>query len=274
MIPVFTLEARHGFFAGAHCPAVTFEPVAETRARLVTHGMVCRSAAGSLALFRPASSIVNSDLELTFRLHAAAPDFGLYTRLDGADGHTTLWFDTASAPPASSALADRRLHAGDHVSAADRVALDASALHDLITPKDHVVPPLGFVRVRLSAQTLSASLDHPTWFVTFETRTSIWRYLVLGAAEAAPTIVDVAGAIAFTPAEPIVLPDNRTGWALRSTVAIPFRERPAQHFQLRVASPGGDRVVIDRLPMASPKALRKDTVDGHEVWGCEVYVSF
>lgn len=266
--PAFALEARHAFFGDVPCPAVAFEPVDETRDRLANLGLLCRGGAGTLSVLRSDRVTADAPVALTFRIVTSEAAFANYTRLDGADTRTTLWFDTTTSAPAD-ATGDRRLHDGDRVAATDRVALDSPALRGVTTPRDLVAPPLGFVRVEMPPGPTPST----TWFIAFDARTTLWKYYVLGAADAVPTIRDADGAIEFEPAAPTVLPGNRRAVVLRSKVPIPLRERPTQRFQLRVATPTGDRVLVRRLALASPHLLGKDTVDGREVTVSEIYVN-
>lgn len=266
--PAFTLEARHAYFGDAPCPAIAFEPADDTSERLANLGLLCRHGAGTLAAFRSDRIAADDAVDLTFRILSTAATFANYTRLDGADARTTLWFDTASAG-STDAAGGRRLHGAERVSVEDRVALDVPALSGVVTPRDFAAPPLGFVRVRMPASPAPST----TWFIAFDARTTLWKYYVLGASEAVPTIRDADGEIEFEPAAPTVLPGNRRAVVLRSKIPIPLRERPTQRFQLRVATPTGDRVLVKRLALASPDRLGKDTVDGREVTVSEIYVN-
>lgn len=265
--PAFTLEARHAFFGDTPCPSVAFEPVEETRARLANLGLLCRDSPGTLTTFSSDRTGSDAAADLTFRLVATDAAFANYTRLDGADARSTLWFDTARAAPSDTGTV-HRLHAGATVAATDRVALDTPSLLGSTTPRDLATPPLGFVRVRMNRGDPST-----TWVIAFDARTTVWKYYVLGASDALPTIRDADGKIEFEPAAPTVLPGNRRAVVLRSKVPIPLRDRPTQRFQLRVATPAGERVLVRRLALASPNRLGKDTVDGREVTVSEIYVN-
>jgi hypothetical protein len=266
--PAFTIVARHAFFGDAPCPSVAFEPVEETRARLANLGLLCRDGPGTLTAFRSDRAGSDAAADLTFRLVTTDAAFANYTRLDGADARSTLWFDSATAAAADTGI-ERRLHTGATVSATDRIALDAPSLLGATTTRDFAAPPLGFVRLRTAPADSSAT----TWIIAFDARTTLWKYYVLGASEAVPTIRDADGEIEFEPAAPTVLPGNRRAVVLRSKVPIPLRDRPTQRFQLRVATPAGERVLVKRLALASPNRLGKDTVDGREVTVSEIYVN-
>jgi len=265
---VFTLEARHTYFVDGRCTSVAFHPTDDTRARLANLGMVCRDLPGGLTLLRSAGPTAAEPATLTFRMIATDAAFGSYTRLDGVDAATTLWFDSEHAAPAD-ADGSRRLHAAAHVSGADRASLDAPQFQWLAGPRDRAAPPLGFVSIAVPP---GAAADD-TWVVAFEARTTLWKYYVLGTSGTAPTIRDADGRIEFEPAAPTVLPGNRRAVILRSKVPIPLRERPTQRFQLRVATPAGERVLVRRLALGSPHRLGKDTVDGREVTVSEIYIN-
>lgn len=266
----FTIEARHTYFHDGRCTSVRFEPTGESRARCANLGLVCREAPGAIAVIRASDAPdATGAAPLVFRIVTDDRAFGSYTRLDGADTTSTLMFssDRAAAPGDDGT---RRLHAGAHVSAADRERLDAPALQGFVDSRDRAAPPLGFVSIALPP---TAAADGDTWVIEFDARNTLWKYFVLGPPDAAPTIRDADGRIEFEPAAATVLPGNRRAVTLRSKVAIPLRERPTQRFQLRVATPAGERVLVKRLALGSPHRLGKDTVDGREVTVAEIYVN-
>ena len=266
----FAIEARHTYFSDGRCSNVTFEPTEESRARLANLGLICREAAGSVTVIRATDAPdATGTAPLVFRMVTTDRAFGSYTRLDGADAASTLLFSSNHALAADDD-GTRRLHTGAYVSAADRVRLDDAELQGLAGDRDRAAPPLGFVSIALPP---AATADGDTWVIAFDARNTLWKYFVLGTSETAPTIRDADGTIEFEPAAATVLPGNRRAVILRSKVAIPLRERPAQRFQLRVATPVGERVLVRRLALGSPHRLGKDTVDGREVTVSEIYVN-
>ncbi|MDP1790096.1 MAG: hypothetical protein Q8L12_05915, partial [Methylibium sp.] len=67
-------------------------------------------------------------------------------------------------------------------------------------------------------------------------------------------------------------PGNTDTVVLRSTAAIPFSQHSPRRFQLMEATPHGERVLIKRLPVPSPSALARETVNGRDLTIAEIHV--
>jgi hypothetical protein len=75
-------------------------------------------------------------------------------------------------------------------------------------------------------------------------------------------VTDVAGVVRFGDSDHEVLPDGTRVTVIRSAVPIALAERPRQRFQLRRGTGADARVLVARLPLASPAGLRREIVDG------------
>lgn len=265
----FSVEVRHAYLddVGASAP-LAWQLVEPSPARFSTLGLMYRVDNRGLSVFRSDGSGGDAAADLVFQLTAEDPAFFGYTDIDVADLDSTLWFDSNLAPAADSdGDTARRLHMSAAVSAADRAARDALPLLRSITQR---APPalVGFVRIRWS----SADPPRMAWFIAFDARAVVWRYLVRGASGRTLFIRDADGQVDFEPATPALSPGNTDTVILRSTAAIPFRQRSPRRFQLVEATPHGERVLIDRLPVASPSALAKETVNGRDLTVAEIHV--
>ena len=69
------------------------------------------------------------------------------------------------------------------------------------------------------------------------------------------------------------LADNRVALTFRSKTLLPFRERSSYRFQLRDKNPGGGRVIIRQLPVASPSQLSREIIDGEQALVSEMYIN-
>lgn len=78
-------------------------------------------------------------------------------------------------------------------------------------------------------------------------------------------IRDQDGQVEFEPAAPAPLLGDAEATVMRSKVAVALKERSPRRFQLMEATPQGERVLIDALPVASPRALAKETVNGRDL---------
>lgn len=266
---VFSVEVRHAYFDDVEASApVAWQLVEPSPARLSKLGLNYRVDNKGLSAFRSDGPGSDTAADLLFQLTAADPAFFEYTDIDFADLDSTLWFDSTRAPATDSdSDTARRLHVGATVSAADRAARDALPL--LRSTTQHASRSLvGFVRIRWSL----ADPPGMAWFVAFEARAVVWKYSVRGASGRALFIRDADGQVDFEPATPTLLPGNTDTVILRSTAAIPFRKHSPRRFQLMEATPHGERFLIHRLPVASPSALAKETVNGRDLTIAEIDV--
>ena len=100
----------------------------------------------------------------------------------------------------------------------------------------------------------------------------VWKYSVRGASGRTLFIRDADGQVDFEPATASPLPGHTDTVVLRSTAALPFREHSPRRFQLMETTPHGERPLIHRLPVASPGALAKETVNGRDLMVAEIDV--
>lgn len=265
----FSVEVRHAYLddVGASAP-LAWQLVEPSPARFSTLGLMYRVDNRGLSAFRSDGPGGEAAADLVFQLTAEDPAFFGYSDIDVADLDSTLWFDSTLAPAADSdGDTARRLHMRATVSAADRAARDALPL--LRSTTQHAPPALvGFVRIRWS----SADPPRRAWFIAFDARAVVWRYSVRGASGRALFIRDADGQVDFEPATPTPLPGNTDTVILRSAAAIPFRQHSLRRFQLMEATPHGERLLIDRLPVASPSALARETVKGRDLTVAEIHV--
>lgn len=263
----FSVEVRHAYFddVGASAP-LAWQLVEPSPARFSELGLMYRVDKRGLSAFRSDGPGGDAAADLVFQLTATDPAFAGYTDIDVADLDSTLWFDSTRAP-ATDGDSARRLHMGATVCAADRAAREALPL--LRSTTQHARPGLvGFVRIRWS----SADPPGMAWLIAFDARAVAWKYSVRGASGRALFIRDGDGQVDFEPATPTPLPGHTDTVVLRSKAAIPLRQRSPRRFQLMETTPHGERVLIDRLPVASPSALAKETVHGRDLLVAEIDV--
>lgn len=271
-VPV-SVEVRHEFFDDARARGLVFDPMPDTARRLVNLGWLFRADDSALSLLRPDPDdrALADDVALEFRLAASDRAFATFTDLEGWRPGRPYAFDTARATPAE-ADGSRRLTHDATVSAQDLCPVTGGPgrLADTVAPGG----TLAHLVVRVAAD----DRDHPertqSFHLTFGTRRTHWKYVVLGTPHGAtPAIRDVDGRIEFEPSGVAQVPDGREAVTLRSTEPIALRERATQRFQLRAQSSAGERVLVKRLAVASPRNLGRDTVDGREVAVSEIYIN-
>lgn len=109
--------------------------------------------------------------------------------------------------------------------------------------------------------------------VALPVRKTYWKYLLVGDWGNTLQVNDPAGEVAFTDADHEVLPDGTRVAVMRSAVPIALSERPPERFQLRRGAGADARVLVTRLPLASPAALRREVVDGALCDVSEIFVN-
>lgn len=266
---VFTVEARHEYFANGICPGLVLRETPDTARAMVNLGLVRRDIAGGIAVFSDGTASADAR-DLEFFLETTDPAFHSYTEIEGLGGDAVLAFDSSRcAGPQPDGTC--RLHAAPEASAADR--LDPSVSGTAFVPGSR---PVALVRIRVASPAQGAGLlAGVRHVIAFRARRRYWKYYVLGqeASEPPPSIRDADAQEEFEPAAPALLAGDRPAVTLRSKAPIALRERPAQRFQLRVRTPAGERVLVKRLAVATPHLLGKETIDGREVVVSEIYVN-
>ncbi|URF05720.1 hypothetical protein [Cupriavidus campinensis] len=109
--------------------------------------------------------------------------------------------------------------------------------------------------------------------VTLPVRKTIWKYVMVGEWGADLGVADVDGAVTFNAPESEQLPDGTMVTVIRSAVPLALAERPRQRFVLQRGTAGDMRVLVPRLPLASPAALRREMVGGLLCDVSEIFVN-
>lgn len=222
-----------------------------------------------------------ADFRLDLRLWAHDPHFSDCTEPATARQGAILAFDAWSATP-DPADGSYRLSAGEHVSEDDFVPLDSERAASALTPRDLLVPPVALVRLQLADADGALLVPDPEgdgrrYRLDFRARRAYWRYLLLGElAGESVTISDLDGDAGFTSGGRETLPGDRRALSFRSTGPIPLRERSDRRFQLRLEAAEGSengRLLIRRLPVATPAGLRRETIDGEAAFVSDIYVN-
>jgi hypothetical protein len=180
-----------------------------------------------------------------------------------------------AAADASGAL---RLHPDDCLGAesllADDDALCATALAETAPRR-----PLLLVHLALSndAGGFPGAEGEPparVCLVRLAAGASHWKYYLLGAlAQRELKVADVDGAVGFRRAEGERLA-SRAAAVFLSERPIGLRERPAERFQLLENTPFGEKILMKRMPVASPGIRRKAEIDGRAVLVSEIFINY
>jgi len=252
--PFAAVDVRHDYFADGSARHLSFQPHADTSAFLRRFDMLLRTDGRSLTI-----GVAESQLQ------------GIWSeRMDG-DEPRVLRFDLRSTDMACAYYTGA-------------VSAPAQADHDGALPAPTLaVPaspaaPWAIIALPLDA---AGSDDFNAWTVALGTsyrlrmqsRSTIWKYLLTGDWRGrALSVVDQRGEVTFTAPAQERLPNGQYALAVHSTTPIALRERPPQRFQLRDVTDAPERVVISRLPGATPQRLWRETVRGEPTVVSEIFV--
>ncbi len=252
--PFATVDVRHDYFADGSARHLVFQPHADTSAFLRRFDMVLRADGCSLSI-----SVAESKLQGIWseRMDGNEPR-ALCFDVRCTDATCTYYTEAVTVPP----------------RAQDDGALPAPLLAVPPTP----AAPLAIVALRLDA---TGSNDFNGWTaamgvsyrLSMQSRSTIWKYLLTGDWRGrALSVVDQRGEMTFTVPAQERLSNGQYALAVHSAKPIALRERPSQRFQLRDVTEVPERVLISRLPGATPQRLWRETVRGEPTTVSEIFV--
>ncbi len=282
-LPLFSLEVEHSYFSNSVCRGLHIGPSTQSALLLERSGcLLRRTDRGVMVLFDASASeamrLRASDaLEpfcVHFLAHAQDPAFANYTDGEFGSSQSVLLLDSRRAVLDESSR--WRLHAGASTSAADvRRFASARAAKPLSQRERHEQPHF-MVSVRVCPSDLPQTAQQAKrYYCRLPARSTIWKYYLFGDLAEAPynvQVVDLGQANEFDAAVSERLPDGQSVLAVRSCAPIALQERSSQRFQLRQRGAGADKVLVKRLPVASPSLLHRETLGGVPTWVSEIYI--
>jgi hypothetical protein len=278
-LPLFDFEVQHTFFPEGRCANALRFVLAPASARLLERsGLVARTTEAGVALFADGSRLealrlIVQDAEeplcLIWLAYAADPLFGNYTEGLVYPPEGIPMFDSDDAV-AEGQTGRWRLQRAAYVSAADARPLEDETVARALSGKPQRVPPLFVVTLGLGAVRSGSSSDGAAatkawlpdpkrYVLRFATRTTVWKYWLIGDwAASQPQVVDPDGKASFLQAQEAALPDGRPALTIRSVAPIEIFRRSPFRFQLRAGAGGHERVLVKRLPVADAAQLTRE----------------
>lgn len=249
-----TVNVRHDYFADGSARDLAFRPHADTKAFLHRFGMLLRADGCSMSI-----SVADSQLQ------------GIWSERMDEGAPRTLRFDVHSADAACAYYTEA-------VDPSLQTEVEGVRPTPLLPVQPAPSAPLATVALPLD---VSGSGDFNEWSAALGTsyrlrlqsRSTIWKYLLIGDwRERVLSIVDQRGEVSFSTPAWERLPDGQYALTVHSTAPIALRERPTQRFQLRDVTDEPERVLIPRLPGATPQRLWRETVHGESTVVSEIFV--
>ncbi len=284
-LPLISLEVEHSYFQGGVCRRLSLTPTAASARRIERTGCLVRRTDRGLVLLFDASTGValhqhasDADEPLCFHFLARAADASFANYTDGSIGspHGLLMLDSRHAV-LDEASGRWRLHAGASAGAADVKRLDCPEATEALSRHERHAPPHFVVSILITEADVAQAMQQQAkrYFCRLQARATVWKYYLFGdlaEAEGGVQVVDLGQACGFDAAVGERLPDGQSVLAVRSSAPIALQERSPQRFQLRRQGTGADKVLIKRLPVASPSQINRETLGGVPTLVSEIYV--
>ncbi|MDI3464974.1 MAG: hypothetical protein OJF50_003795 [Nitrospira sp.] len=286
-LPLFTFDVEHAFFSNGTGTDLDMFPSRKTSIILNNAGLLNRMTATGVSMFYDQSRIEalqlcvtdpDDPLQFEFAVFSRNKTFDLSTEPSPTRLDSILHFDSKLGK--TDANGRLRLHEPDYVSQKDFVPLTSPFLNDLLSSKDRLAKPTLTVTIHGEDVGIHPSAGFPEgaskrYYVRFKAREVVWKYYLLGDIRKTHAhIADLDNETEFESAGDAVLPDRRTAVSFRSKVSLPLKERSRYRFQLKDPGSEGGKVLIQRLPVASPDRLYVDMIDGKEVMVSEIYINY
>lgn len=266
--PLLRIDVGHAFYADGRCRGLRWVPTPSTAAWLRASDAVARESDSALALYGTDRTLATEPAAvLVWQIHVLDADFATATDDPARRPGELLYVDAAQA--VSESIAGWRLHAGAVVAAADVRPLTWPLVAQALQPGQQHMPPLALLRVPLAA------LPPPpvTMRLQLAARATVWKYCLHGHwPEPQLQVVDLAQEAAFHAPEPDRLDNGAPLVAIRSQVPIALAQRSARRFQLRSRQRGGDKVLVQCLPVAAAQFLAREQIGGASRLVSEIHV--
>ena len=282
-LPLFSLEVEHSYFPNNVCRGLHIAPSTKSAGLLERSGCMLRATdRGVMVLFdasatealRMRASDALEPFFIHFLAHARDAAFANYTEGVFGSAQAMLLLDSRRAVLDGSGR--WRLHAGASAAAADVRRITSARVAKVLSQRERHDQPHFIVSVRVCPADLPQTAQQAKrYYCRLQARSTVWKYYLFG--DLAETqdglqVVDLGQAFEFDVAVDERLPDGQRVLAVRSRAPIALQERSPQRFQLRRRGAGADKVLIKRLPVATPSQIHRETLGGVPTWVSEIYV--
>lgn len=274
---MFSVQVRHDYCGSAQTLPVRYAPSMETASAMrnadltfskTPEGFSLACNAERLdtlkALATPDTAGDNSPGAFHFKAYVTDACFANYTRVGGYRKKEILHFFVRNKKKDV-------LTAQNKVSEKDYQQIDTPVISKVLEREDRAIPP-SFILSLPMLTNLNDSEEAilkrvpPCYAVEFEAREVFWLYTLSGASPTTKlAITDMENKVTFSAITSLDATDNPT---FISNKAMPLQERPAQRFQLLE----DNRVIMKRLPVASPKHIHRLDVKGHQAWVADIQI--
>ena len=281
-LPLFNIQAEHGFFADNRCRVLNFVSTPVTDRIMENAGLLTRKKTNGISVFYDEDRhdalyqyATNPAEPLVFAFKALTDDslFWNYTQPPVYKLGSLLYFDNTNT--SSGADGRLRLHAGDFVGGADFEHQQSGGVNVVTRLHPDLMTPVFGVNINVSEKDFDQSpLEPKSYHISFQARQTYWKYYLLGdMANEDFYVTDQDDNVEFEVEGESWLGNNRTALAIRSKTLLMMQERSQYRFQLRDKNSGGGRVLIRRLPVASAASVSQEIIEGEMAFVSEIFIN-
>ena len=284
-LPLFSLEVAHSYFTDGVCQGLGLAPTPASARQVERIGGLVRRTDRGLVLAFDASKVEalrlqagdpDDPLRFDFLGRSSDPSFANYTDLPVGSARALTMLDSRRAVH-EPATGHWRLHLGANAGEADLRGLDSPEATDALSVHERRAPPHFAVSVTIEPADVDAAAasEGRRYVCRLAARATVWKYCLFGDfAEAGGDlqVVDTVQACPFDDAVGERLPDGQAILAVRSRAPIALQDRSERRFQLRQRTDGTDKVLVKRLPVASPRQISREVLGGVPTLVSEIYV--
>jgi hypothetical protein len=279
-----SISVTHSYFADGRCRDLEFVPTHDTAYLVEKAGLLVKNNYDGVCVFCESSSIdtlrqrtadPDEPSALVFKVFPRDPGFAYYTEPGIFNEEAMLYFGNRAGETGGGLSG--RLHQGEYVSGLDFEKLDSPLFSGVFGKRDRLVRPAFIVSIDLTPAVgvLSDASSPPgDYVVAFKARETFWRYYLLGEMKKRTAfIIDRHNGYTFEYVGEASLPDSRTALPFLSNEPIPLQENSDCFFQLKEKGVGGGKILIRRLPVATPHQFSKEVINGQETAVSDIFIN-
>jgi hypothetical protein len=280
---LFRVSIEHAYHGGRAMPDCRFVPAGATAVLMGRCGMVMRQLPDAVVFLLPTErmDVLRSDIRdaggvASFLLGVHAGDPLLASCTDPAVPRDMLLVADSrrAALEGSGAL---RLHPDDCLGAESLAAIDdplcAAALAGAPARQPLLLVHLALTDADGGFPGADPEPPARAFVARLAAAASVWKYYLLGAlAQRDLAVADVDATVAFHRADEEL--ESRPATVFVSDRAIALRARPGERFQLLENTPFGEKILMKRMPVATPGIRRKAEIDGRTVLLSEIFINY
>jgi len=285
-LPLFSIAVEHEFFSGAVCSCLDFVATENTHRLINNSGLLLRKTNDGIHVAYDESRLeslqqyaldTDDALCFEFKVYSSSAEFKSYSEPFSASNDEIAYLTNDNVSLDDAGWLE--LHAQKNLSKIDLLPPDAAQLKDMLSQKDRLIPPVFVVKIYANEKQ-NGLFDKQlkpvvrNYKLRFKARQTVWKYFLLGdMAKQNAYIVDAENKVEFEPAGTSVLADQRIAMTFRSKQSIPLNENYDFYFQLKQKVPGGDKIVIKRLPVARMNQTGNEVVAEQGMVVSEIYIN-